>query len=48
MYTVYLTDFGITKGTFPTLCQAVVFARQLGFETAIVYGDELVRTCKPY
>ncbi len=47
-YKVYLTNLGAWKGSFPSLCEAVVFARKLGFETAIYLDGELIRTCKPY
>lgn len=34
-YTVYMINFDLNKGTFPTAEQAISQARQLGFECAI-------------
>lgn len=58
-YSVLMINFGIFKGTFDNLDDAVTHAKDLGFECAIyksVPGKELnvpialemVRTVKPY
>jgi|688.fasta_scaffold166001_1 hypothetical protein len=48
MYTVFMTNFGMNKGSFPTLDQAVQHAKLLGFECAIFKDGELIRVVKPY
>jgi len=34
-YTVYMVNFDMTKGTFTTATEAILQAKQLGFECAI-------------
>lgn len=52
MYTVFMVNFGMTKGTFAHLEDAIVFAKGLGFECAIYKSDEhpwqYIRAVKPY
>jgi hypothetical protein len=52
-YSVLMTNFGMFKGTFDNLDDAVTHAKALGFECAIFMtapgkDAELVRTVKPY
>lgn len=34
-YTVFMTNFGILKGTFVTAVEAINYAKTLGFECAV-------------
>jgi len=49
-YTVHMVNFGINKGSFGTLKEAIAHARALGFECAIVSTDsnEEPVIVKPY
>lgn len=52
-YTVHMINFGMTKGTFPTVEQAVEQARAIGFECSILVnepGKDPLHLCvvKPY
>lgn len=52
-YTVYMINFGLNKGTYPTAQQAIEQARSLGFECSIVVnepGKRSMQLCvvKPY
>ena len=49
-YTVHMVNFGINKGSFNTLQEAIAHARALGFECAIVSKDPNVALVmvKPY
>ena len=49
-YTVHMVNFGINKGSFGTLEEAIAHARALGFECAIVSNDPNVAPVmvKPY
>lgn len=38
-YTVFMVNFGINKGSFSTLEEAIAHAKALGFECAIVSND---------
>lgn len=48
MFTVYMVNFNLNKGTFSTLAEAVAQARALGFECAIFLDGEFVQAVKPY
>jgi len=49
-YTVFMVNFGINKGSYNTLEEAIAHARALGFECAIVSNDPIVApvSVKPY
>ena len=49
-YTVHMVNFGINKGSFQTLAEAIAHARALGFECSIVSSDPSVEpiSVKPY
>lgn len=49
-YTVHMVNFGINKGSFCTLEEAIAQAKALGFECAIVSNDPNVAPVmvKPY
>ena len=38
-YSVYMINFGMFKGTFATVEQAIAHARTLGFECSIVVNE---------
>jgi len=42
-YTVYMTNFGLNKGSFPTLEEAIAHAKALGFECSINVKEESKR-----
>lgn len=48
MYHVYMVNFQLFKGKFPTLKEAKAHAKMLGFECAIFRGNEIVASVKPY
>lgn len=48
MYTVYMVNFYMNKGSFNNLDDAIAQARALGFECAIMYNGDVVATVKPY
>jgi len=53
MYHVYMVNFDLFKGTFETLEEAKVRAKDLGFDCAIFKGDldkvvEVVASVRPY
>ena len=49
-YTVHMVNFGLNKGSFHTLEEAIAHARALGFECSIVSSDPSVEpiSVKPY
>lgn len=47
-YTVYMINFGLNKGTFSTLEEAIAHAKALGFECSILANNEHILTVKPY
>lgn len=52
-YTVYMINFGLDKGTFATLEEAINHAKSLGFECAIWVNEPQKRplnlcVVKPY
>lgn len=52
-YTVHMVNFGLNKGTFDTLQEAVDQARALGFECAIYVNEPgnptlYLQTVRPY
>jgi len=50
IYTVHMVNFGLNKGSFHTLAEAIAHARALGFECSIVSTDPNVAPIlvKPY
>jgi hypothetical protein len=38
-YTVHMTNFGMDKGTFDTVEKAIIHAKDLGFECAIMVSE---------
>ena len=51
MYTVFMINFGLNKGSFNTLEEAIAHAKALGFECSIVAkvaNNEHILTVKPY
>lgn len=40
MYTVWMTNFNMSKGSFPNLEQAVAHAKALGFECHITLTEK--------
>ena len=47
-YTVHMVNFGLNKGSFHTLAEAIAHAKALGFECSIVANNEHILTVKPY
>ena len=49
-YTVHMVNFGLNKGSFHTLEEAIAHARALGFECSIVSSDPSIEpiSIKPY
>ena len=50
IYTVHMVNFGINKGTFKSLEEAIAQAKALGFECSIVSSDPNFEpiSVKPY
>ena len=49
-YTVHMVNFGLNKGTFTSLAEAIAQAKALGFECSIVSSDPNFEpiSVKPY
>lgn len=46
MYTVFMVNFNMEKGSFPTLEEAIAYAKTLGFECVVFRGNDLMACVK--